>query len=123
MDEIAGRLDELNVSMKAVNETQKQVLAELKASEPLGVIEPVPSQAVTEQIGSYAPNTPWFSVDLFNRGPADKVYVAINDMSRRWTEIERDKGKTFNFGRAKINKIYYRCDANQTSVLDIEGQL
>ena len=99
-----------------------KVFTELKSTESQGIVEPVLTQPVTQDIKSYAPVKPWFSVDLFNRGP-DKVYVVFNDMSRRWTEIEKNRGKTFNFGRAKIVKVYYRCDQGQTAVLDIEGQL
>ena len=120
--QILSRLDVLNSAILILNETMLNVLVELRESEPLGVIEPVLGRSVTEVMNSFEPTSPWFSVDLFNNGPA-KVYVAINDVARVWTEIESDKGKTYNFGRAKIRKIYYRCDTGQTATLDIEGQL
>jgi len=112
LDEIAGRLADLY-------ELEREVLGFMKKSEPQGLIHPVTLDA-TEDLETYEPPTPWFSVDVYNSGP-NTVYVGINDKAKEFKAIERNRARTFDFGMAKIEKIYYKCNSGETATFDLTG--
>jgi len=105
LDEIAGRLADLYEIMKK--------------SEPQGLIQPVTLSA-TEDLKTYEPPTPWFTVDVLNTGP-NTVYIGINDKAKEFKAIERNRGFKFDFGMAKIEKIYYKCNRGETATVDLTG--
>jgi len=112
LEEIAGRLADLY-------QLDKEILAFMKRSEPQGLIQPVTLEA-TEELQTYETPTPWFSVDIYNSGP-NTVYIGINDKAKEFKAIERNRARTFDFGRAKIEKIYYKCSSGETATFDLTG--
>jgi len=57
---------------------------------------------------------------VHNSGP-NTVYVGINDKAKEFKAIEVDRGRSFDFGMAKIEKIYYKCSKGETATFDLTG--
>lgn len=108
--------------MKAQREilaVNQQLLEIEKKRVPQGLIQPVTLSA-TEEMKTYEPPTPWFSVDVYNEGP-DTVYVGINDKAREFKSIEKNRARRFDFGMAKIEKVYYKCARSETATVELTG--
>jgi len=91
----------------------------MRKSEPQGLIQPVTLSA-TEELKTYRPPEPWFMVDILNQGP-DTAYIGLNDKAREFKDLEKGEARTFNFGMAKIERIYYKTGKGGTATLDLIG--
>jgi len=106
-------------AQREILQVDKQLLEIEKKRVPQGLIQPVTLSA-TEELKTYEPPTPWFSVDVYNEGP-DTVHVGINDKAREFKSIERNRARRFDFGMAKIERIYYKCDRGGAATVNLTG--
>lgn len=114
-----GLLYKIMKAQREILQVNKQLLEIEKKRVPEGLIQPVTLEA-TESLKTYEPPTPWFSVDIYNSGP-NTVHVGINDKAKEFNAIERNRARRFDFGMAKIEKIYYKCDRGETASFDLTG--
>jgi len=106
-------------AQREILQVNKQLLEIEKKRVPEGLIQPVTLSA-TEDLKTYEPPTPWFSVDVYCAGP-NTVHIGINDKAKEFKAVERNRARRFDFGMAKIEKIYYKCSRGETATLDITG--
>lgn len=106
LDELCGRLADLQ------NSVAKTI--------PQGI-----HQSFTVKIGDriqrIKPTTPWFSFSLYNKVDSDTVYGWVNDSGGTRHPIEADDTWNVNFGAAKIESIYLKCDSGESATVVISA--
>ena len=112
LDEISARLDTLNVTMEGVK-------ARLDEQVPKG-LQDQQDVDVSESLSSYSPPEPLFSADIKNDGDST-IWYALNDATRDFVELKKKEGRVVSMGRALINKIWFKCAADETSVVRVTG--
>ena len=104
-------------------EEQKQMRQELnriaEEQNPQG-IQVERSVDVEENENYESFDAPLFSIELINEGNST-IYYAINDPTREHVSLVRKERRSLNFGRAKVERLYYRCAKGDTSTLKMVG--
>lgn len=119
-------LDRMLEEIVQVSKQTKNTEDMMRAQIPEGVIEPLSTLSVTDQVQNVFPpyhtmGKYWFSVKITNDGP-DSVYVLINtEKSSNPRVIPNDETWGVEFPTAQIRDIQLWCDSGETASVRITG--
>lgn len=123
LDEIAGRLDEVHAALTSelpeLRKSMDGVKSRLDEQVPKGLMDQE-DITVTDAMNSYTPPEALFSADIKNDGDYSIWYV-INDVTRDFVELKKKEARVVSMGRPLINKIWFKCAANETSTVRVTG--
>jgi len=102
LDEIAGRLADLQRSQYEIRQQNKE-------KTPVGKVVSLNRETVSGERILYFIINPLFSVAIFNHGP-NTLRVQINNSDI--CELEQEDKVEINFGHPKVKKVVLQSDAN-----------
>jgi hypothetical protein len=130
LDEIAGRLEDLNTSFQVILPMAQsltrleQRLAKLEET----VKQQIPDGVIVPKTVTFTGSTiidlraePWYSFSLFNDGEGD-IYVGVNTSPEQQVPIHRNESYDCPFGkRGSIKTIYLVCEKGKSATVRIYG--
>jgi hypothetical protein len=112
LDELAGRLSDLQGTMTEVLQTLKETI-------PLGIVEEIPSFTISgAKLQQIKPVTPYVSFSLYNYGD-NTVYGRVNDRGANAHPIEADDTWKVDMKVPKIHCIYLSCNEGESATVDV----